>query len=63
MVVESAFTERSVGRVEAGVLVSQSVNTGLFPCRVMPKILEISIHSASLFGTQQLKNRGSFFCI
>ena len=60
MVVASVFTERSVGRVVAGALVS--VNTGLFPCRVMPKILKIiSIHSAALFGTQHLKNRGNFF--
>ena len=61
MVVENVFTERSVGRVVAGVLVSQSVNTGLFPYWVITKILENSIHSAALFGTQHLKNRGSFF--
>ena len=61
MVVESVFTERSVERVVAGAFVSLSLNTGLFPCRVMPKILEISIHRAALFGTQHLKNRGSFF--
>ena len=60
MVVESVFTERSVERVVAGAFVSQSVNTGLFPCRVIPKILENNIHSAALFGTQHLNNRGSF---
>ena len=60
MVVENMFTERSVGRVVAGAFVSQSVNTGLFPSRVVPKILENSIHSAALFGTQHLNNRGSF---
>ena len=61
MVVESVFTERSVGLVEAGAWSRSLVNIGLFPCRVMPKILEISIHSAALFGTQHVKNRGSFF--
>ena len=47
------FTERSVGRVEAGALVSQSCKHQFIPCLVMPKILEISIHSV-----QHLKNRG-----
>ena len=60
MVVESVFTERSVGRVVTGAFVSQFVNTGLFPSRVIPKILENSIHSAVLFDTQHLNNRGSF---
>ena len=49
--VESMFTERSVGRVVVEAFVSQSVNTGLFPCRVILKLLEKSIHSAALFGT------------
>ena len=31
MVVESVFTERSVGRVEAGALVSQSCKHGFDP--------------------------------
>ena len=54
------FTERRVGRVVDGAFVLQSVNTGLFPCRVVPKILENSIHSAALFGTQHLNNTESF---
>ena len=61
MVIESVFTERSVGRVVAGAFVSQSVNTGLFPCRFIPKILENSIRRAASFGTQHLNNRESFF--
>ena len=60
MVVESVFTERSVGRVVVGAFVWQSVNTSLFPSRVIPKILENSIQSAALFGTHYLNNRGSF---
>ena len=58
MVVESVFTERSDGRVVVGAFFSQSVNTDLFPCGVLPKILENSIHSAALLGTQHLNKKG-----
>ena len=54
------FTERSVGREVVGAFVSQFVNTGLFPCRVTPKILENRIYSAVLFGTQHLNNGFSY---
>ena len=60
MVVESVFTERSEGREVAGALVLQSANSGLFPCRVISKILENSIRNAALFDTQHLNNSGSF---
>ena len=60
MMVESVLTERSVELVVVGAFVSQSVNTGLFPCRVIPKILENKIHSAALYGTWHLNNRRSF---
>ena len=60
MMVEGVFTERRVGRVVVGAFVSQSVNTGLFPCRVIPKIFNNGIHSAALFVTQHLNKRGSF---
>ena len=51
MVVERVFTERRMGLVVVGAFVSHSVNIGLFPCRVMPKILENKIYNAALFGT------------
>ena len=54
------FTEQSVGRVVVGAFVSQSVNMGLFSCRVIPQVLENDIHSAALFGSQHLNSRGSF---
>ena len=60
MVVKSVFTEWSVGRVVLGAFASQFVNMGLLPCRVLQKILENSIHSTALFGTQYLNNTGSF---
>ena len=54
MVVESVFTEQRVGLVihVVGAFVWQPVNTDLFSCLVISKILENSIHSAALFGTQ-----------